>query len=244
MWGCLAFPYSNRTADVQFPRLSLEGQPRVTVEGVIDDFEGQLGDFFPNLEALVLLGQTKVPVTCRTARALEELTHRGLTFRSHPDVFVPCSKFKWVNVTRLSYGVSDEAVVDALSPFGRVMKVKMDAYKNIYVGTRNVQIEIRSAIPSRLMIAGHSCMVFHDGQQPTCFACNATGHTSRDCPDRPGPPVARPTGAHVVEPEPPVPSSCRAGQPRFGWGWGPARSPRPSSHGAGRPDAPGGRGRS
>ena len=162
-------PYSNRTADVQLPRLSREGQPRVTVKGLIDDFEAQLGDFFPNIEALVLLGQTKVRVTCTTARALEEFTHRGVTFRGHPVLFVPCARFKWVNVTRLSYGVPDEVVTAALSPFGKVVKVKMDAYKNVYVGTRNVQMEIRAPILSRILIAGHWCLVFHDGQAPHVF---------------------------------------------------------------------------
>ena len=105
-------PYSNWTIDVLLPQLAFEDNLRVTVKGIIDDFHGQLNDNFNTLlEAFVLLTPQRVCVTCKSLRALDEFRSLGLTFRGIPiNTFLPCSRFRWVNVTRLSYGISDEVV--------------------------------------------------------------------------------------------------------------------------------------
>ena len=199
-YGMPNIPYSNRTIDVLLPQLAFEGNPRATVKGIIDDFHGQLKDNFNTLlEAFVLLGPQRVRVTCKSPHALEEFRNLGLTFRGFPiDKFLPCSRFRWVNVTRLSYGISDDVVVKALLPYGKVSRVKMDSYKNVYVGTRNALMEVTTPIPSRILIAGHWCHIFYEGQLPTCFKCNKTGHTGKDCP-----PVQRPP---MIPHNPPAPA--------------------------------------
>ena len=184
----MRIPFANRTADVDLP--VAPGQPKVTVKIVIDAFREQLPSNFAELfEAFVLLSPRKVRVTCRTPRRLEELLHLGLTFRNTPVTFHPCKIVKWVNITRLSYGVPPEAITEALRPYGKVLQIKIDVYQGVYIGVRNVLMEIANPIPSTLNIAAHWCNVFYPGQTPTCFACKKAGHTRANCPGDVPPPV-------------------------------------------------------
>ena len=114
---------------------------------------------------------------CRTRHNLEEVQNLGLTFRSARVTFHPCRTAKWVNVTRLSYGVPNEALQAALSPFGKILNVKMASYQGVYV-----LMEISTPIPSSVKIAEHWCNVFYPGQIPTCFNCRQNGHTRANCP--------------------------------------------------------------
>ena len=177
----MKIPFSNRTVDVGLPVEA--GQARVTVKAVMTDLHEQMRDLFSKLlEACVLLSPHLVRVTCRTPVAMEEFSHLGLTFRGKPLVFRACKTSRWVNITRLSYGVPEEAIKDALKPYGTVLQVKMDVFHNVYVGVRNVLMEISKPIPSRLLIAGHWCNTFHLGQVQTCFHCHKPGHAIRECP--------------------------------------------------------------
>lgn len=177
----MRIPFANRTADVDLP--AAPGQPKITIKNVIDDFRAQVPSNFTALfEAFVLLSPRKVRVTCRTPRALEEVQHLGLAFRNSAVTFHPCRTAKWVNVTRLSYGVPNEALQAALSPYGKILSTKMDSYQGVYVGVRNVLMEISTPIPSNIRIADHWCNVFYQGQIPTCFKCRKSGHTRAKCP--------------------------------------------------------------
>ena len=85
----------------------------------MEDFHRQTGDNFPMLfEAFVLLSPRKVRITCHTALKMEEVCHLGLTFRDVRITFNPVRTTKWVNITRLSYGIPNEAIADALKPYG------------------------------------------------------------------------------------------------------------------------------
>jgi hypothetical protein len=65
-----------------------------------------------------------------------------------------------VNITRLSYGIPNETIADALTPYGKVIQIKMDSFHGVYVGVRQVLMELSKPIPSRLTIAAHSCNCF------------------------------------------------------------------------------------
>ena len=144
-------------------------------------------------------------------RNLEEFCNLGLSFRGTPVVVRPCRKAKWVNVTRLSYGIPDDVIVDALRPYGQVINVKMDSYKGVYVGVRNVLMEITTPIPSSIRIADHWCNVFYPGQVPTCFSCREAGHTRANCPRGLVPPPRTTTESVPVSSAPSVdPVVCSA----------------------------------
>jgi hypothetical protein len=177
----MRIPFANRTADVDLP--VIEGQPKVNVKAIVDSFRDQVPSNFEALfEAFVLLSPRKVRVTCRSTKTLEEVCHLGLTFRNSPVKFNPCRSAKWVQVTKLSYGVPNEALITALKPYGRIIDVKMDAYKGVHIGIRQVLIDISAPIPSLLRVADHWCHTYYPGQLPTCFACHKTGHTRANCP--------------------------------------------------------------
>ena len=184
----MRIPFANRTADIDLP--VVQGQPKATVKSVIDVFREQVPN---NFEAFVLLSPRKVRVTCRSMRALEDVCNLGLEFRNSHVVIKPCRSAKWVNVTRLSYGVPNDVIIEALRPYGKIHTVKINVYQGVYVGVRNVLMDISAPIPSSLRIADHWCNIFYPGQVATCFACHQSGHTRANCPaallNRPAPAV-------------------------------------------------------
>lgn len=206
----MKIPYANRTIDIDLPQG--KGSPKIAVKEVVDDFFAQLKDNFNSLfEAVVMMSPRTARVTCKTARATEEVMNLGLTFRNCPLNIRPCKSGKWVHITRLSYGVPSEAISEALQPYGKVIAVNMDTYRNVYLGVRNVLVDIHSPIPSRLRISDHFCHIFYQGQPKTCFACNKVGHDLRNCPqtaprDAPVPHIEAPTGTSSapvpLEPQP------------------------------------------
>ena len=202
----MRIPFANRTADVDLP--AAPGQPKVTIKAIIDDFRVQVPSNFTALFEAFVLSPRKVRVTCRSPRALEEVQHLGLAFRNREVTFHPCRTAKWVNVTRLSYGVPTEALQAALSPYGKILTIKMESYQGVYVGVRNVLMEITTPIPSNLRIADHWCNVFYPGQVPTCFKCRQSGHTRAKCPQVDNlDAAAASAGDAAVEAAPPPPLS-------------------------------------
>lgn len=100
-----------------------------------------------------------------------------------PVEFRTVSPFTWVHVSRLSYGIPDEAVTSALAPFsGGIKTISQAVHKGIYTGERNILMKITSNIPGRLRISGHWCAVRYSGQKQVCFRCHKEGHVIGQCP--------------------------------------------------------------
>ncbi|CAB3994158.1 zinc finger CCHC domain-containing 3-like [Paramuricea clavata] len=182
----------------------------------MEDFHRQTGDNFPTFfEAFVLLSPRKVRITCRTALNMEEVCHLGLTFRDVRLTFNPVRTAKWANITRLSYGILNKAIADALKPYGKVIQNKIYSFHGVYVGVRQVLMDLSKPIPSRLTIAAHSCNCFYVGQVQTCFSCHQTGHMTKHCPNH-----ARTTG-NIINADGPLtgvnrPSTCAVPEERIG----------------------------
>ena len=45
-------------------------------------------------------------------------------------------------------------------------------------------MDVKTAIPSRVTVAGHLCTVFYRGQVRSCFKCGLAGHEAKGCPRR------------------------------------------------------------
>ena len=84
---------------------------------------------------------------------------------------------------------------EALGPYGNIRLVKSEIYCNIYTGVRQVLMEVRKDIPTRIHIVGHWCFVHYRGQKRTCFQCGEEGHQKDKCPRRQSSVSAQPPAA-------------------------------------------------
>ena len=116
---------------------------------------------------------------------MEDIISGGLTFCGHPFELKTPTVFKWVTVLDLPYGIPDGEIKTALTKFGQFAHIKQEAYMGLYTGTCLVKMNVKTAIPSRITIAGHVCTVFYRGQVRSCFRCGTSGHKAKKCPQRP-----------------------------------------------------------
>ena len=123
-------------------------------------------------------------VTFKSARKMESRMNTGLIVRGYPVEFKSVSPHKWVNNTRLSYGIPDVAIQEVLGAYGKIHQIKSDVYSNIYTGVRHVLMELRKDIPTRLHIAGYWCFMHYRGQTRTCYKCGEEGHQRDKGPRR------------------------------------------------------------
>ena len=178
----MVVPYANRTVVASLPSLALASKP-ATVKEVIADLAKQC----PHesvLECVQVIKGRTLRIVFPSAEIMEDIVTGGLEFRSHPIVFKTPSVFKWVTLMDLPYGIPESEIKTALSKFGQIAHVKAEVYMGLYTGTRLVKVEIKRAIPSRVMVAGHLCTVFYRGQVRSCFRCAQSGHEAKNCPNR------------------------------------------------------------
>ena len=175
-------PYSSRTVDlILHPSVELKN---IKTRSVIDELRYQCTDFENITEAVVHIAPERFRVTFTTARKMLAFSQTDCHIAGHPVEIRSLSPNTWVNISRLSYGIPDEAISKALEPYGVIKSISQEAYKKIYTGVRNVLMQITANIPGRLRIAGHWCIVRYKGQKPVCFKCHAPGHTMSNCPKR------------------------------------------------------------
>ena len=178
----MVVPYGNRAAVATLPPLALASKP-ATVKEVITDFAKQC----PHesvLECVQLIKGRTLRVIFASVEVMEDIVSGGLVFRGHPIQFKTPSVFKWVTLMDLPYGIPESEIKTALSKFGQTAHVKPETFMGLYTGTRLIKIEIKKAIPSRLVVAGHLCTVFYRGQVRSCFKCSKTGHEAKKCPNK------------------------------------------------------------
>ena len=178
----MVVPYANRAAVASLPSLALASKP-ATVKEVIEDFATQV----PHeraFECIQLIKGRTIRVVFPSAHMMEEMVHTGLTFRAHPIEFKVPSVFHWVTLLDLPYGIPEVEIRTVLSRFGQIAHVNSESYMGLYTGTRLIKIELKHAIPSHIIVAGHVCTTFYKGQVRSCFRCGLTGHEAKKCPGR------------------------------------------------------------
>ena len=135
------------------------------------------------VEAVVQISPERYRLTFNNAGQMQAFSNQDFFVHGKPVEFRSVSPFTWVYISRLSYGIPDEAITRALSPYsGGIKTIKSVLHEKIYTGEHNVLMKITSNIPARLRIAGHWCVVKYSGQKPVCFKCHKEGHVIADCP--------------------------------------------------------------
>ena len=197
----MVVPFSNRAAVATLPALALAKGP-ATVKEVIDDLAKQCEPYRSVFECVQLVRGRTLRIHFPSADVMEDITSGGLTFRGHPLAFSTTSVFKWVSILDLPYGTPDGEISSVLSKHGQVVTIRSEVYNGLYTGTRVVKMTVKSAIPSRVTIAGHVCTVFYRGQVRSCFRCGASGHEAKKCPRKSSTQSddPRPVVSHQVEP--------------------------------------------
>ena len=112
-------PYINRTCDVVLSDLLDHKDIRVRE---IIELQSQFDNYTELLEAVVFMAPGCFRLTCKSSRKMENLEHTGFHVRGHPVDFVPVTKFKWVNILRLSYGVPDTDISRVLGAYGQIRR--------------------------------------------------------------------------------------------------------------------------
>ena len=178
----MVVPYGNRAAVATLPPLALASKPG-TVKEVITDFAKQCPHESVHKCVQLIKGRT-LRVIFASVEVMEDIVSGGLVFRGHPIQFKTPSVFKWVTLMDLPYGIPESEIKTALSKFGQTAHVKLETFMGLYTGTRLIKMEIKKAIPSRLVVAGHLCTIFYRGQVRSCFKCSQTGHEAKNCPNK------------------------------------------------------------
>lgn len=91
----------------------------------------------------------------------------------------------------LLYGVSDDAVREALAPYGKVTEVTKEKWRVRGITerastTRVVAMKLRAGVtiddlPHQLRVGNELALVVVPNRAPLCLRCNTTGHIRRDC---------------------------------------------------------------
>ncbi|KAG0437023.1 hypothetical protein HPB47_017643 [Ixodes persulcatus] len=120
---------------------------------------------------------------------LQFLQHHGalgsLVLR---DVAVPLelvgARTVHVSVYRLPPYVSEEALVQALSQYGKVKGITYPSFRDrpeLRTGTRVVKVEMSKTIPNFISVNGFRVMVDYRGLRRVCSRCGQEGHIGPAC---------------------------------------------------------------
>jgi hypothetical protein len=96
---------------------------------------------------------------------------------------------KKIRIARLPPEVTANMKRASLTKYGEVKNMRNEiwtlAYKyKIYNGITIVDMKLTKHLPSHMAIAGYDTLISYDGQPPTCYRRNETGHQQQDCPRR------------------------------------------------------------
>ena len=175
--------YANCSAVAVIPTLVLQEKDKVTLNKVLEDFNGQYGSLNSYFYCVLFISSKKLQITFNSSVLMEDCLSAGLSLHGFPLEPQPISNKKWVSIQRLTIGISIEAATSILGKYRKVFAAKHETKRGIYTGTLSILMEVQTNIPSAQHIHEHTCLIFYRGQTQTCFWCQSPDHTMHDCPD-------------------------------------------------------------
>lgn len=135
-----------------------------------------------------------------------------------------------VNVIPCGYGIRNvrlfnvppecpnQIIVNALNKYGTVSTITDENWSSAFPfkgksGVKSVKIDLKSHIPSYLLIAGTRAQVQYSGQPPTCSICHSSEHLREKCPKRRPAQLPRDDAENTSESFVPLMSDIVAGVP-------------------------------
>jgi hypothetical protein len=96
---------------------------------------------------------------------------------------------KRVRLANIPPEVSDRVIKMVLKRYGAVKEIHAETWSKAYRfpvdnGIRAAVVTLVEHIYSHLLVAGHMSLVSFEGQPPTCYGCNDTGHICIECSNR------------------------------------------------------------
>jgi molybdenum cofactor biosynthesis enzyme MoaA len=97
-----------------------------------------------------------------------------------------------IRVANLPPEVQDTVLRDTLSKYGDVKDIKEEQWSRQYRylvsnGIRIVELNLKTHLPSHMLIAGHRVLISYDCQLLTCYYSNEQGYQYTECPYRRSP---------------------------------------------------------
>ncbi|KAH7977045.1 hypothetical protein HPB52_023227 [Rhipicephalus sanguineus] len=156
----------------------------VSIDEIIDSIEETVGD--EGVLFLQHLGTSKFLVATRTAdQATSLLVNEGFCIRKEKvSVDAVGPPIVHVNVYRLPPYVSNDSLVAALQPYGKVRDLQyttVQKRQTTYSGTRVVKMEMTRPAPNFGTVLGHRAMLEYRGMRRVCARCSGEGHMAATC---------------------------------------------------------------
>ena len=94
-----------------------------------------------------------------------------------------------IRIANLPPEVNERTIRNMLLRYGDVKEITEETWSRNYRykinnGIRIATIQLEEHIPSHMVIADNRALISYEGQPPTCYSCNNTGHHFQDCPKR------------------------------------------------------------
>ena len=98
-----------------------------------------------------------------------------------------------VKVSHLPFELSDSDIRSFFESYGKVQEIIRETWQDEYLGnletgTRCLLMELKTPIPTKVIINGNQGFVSYAGQPKTCHYCHAVGHLIAECPKKKTPP--------------------------------------------------------
>ena len=122
-------PFAARALVGTIPPLAMVDPVKIT--DLVDDFCTQFADLPARIENIMQTGHDTFIAHCYTRDHAELLAVSGLTFRTHLIVFQPAANTQWVKLTRVRYGITENAIKSRVSDFGTVLKIRQEKIRGI-----------------------------------------------------------------------------------------------------------------